>query len=164
MALYSVRRTYHLNYQRTRRHRMNTPTSVAPAHNFMFMICSISSSSSSHGLLAYQIPKYLPRCTLLEFCQLARRPFNYHRCSPELTVFSRGTRWSFFCISFRAFYWDNFLRWSIRSIHLVRLLLCRTFTLSEARAIQISPSFRQTCEDDIHHLCGNAAICEVPNH
>jgi hypothetical protein len=38
------------------------------------------------------------------------------------------------------------------------------FTLSEAGAIQISPLFRPTHEDDSRHLCGDAPIREVPNH
>jgi hypothetical protein len=36
--------------------------------------------------------------------------------------------------------------------------------LSEARAIQISPLFRPTCEDVIRRLCGDAPIPEVSNH
>jgi hypothetical protein len=38
------------------------------------------------------------------------------------------------------------------------------FAMSEARAINISPLFRPTCEDDIYHLCGDAPIHDMPNH
>jgi hypothetical protein len=38
------------------------------------------------------------------------------------------------------------------------------FALSDARAIQISPLFRRTCEGDIRCLSGDVPIREVTNH